>query len=45
VELHLEASQKVKDNTQDYLVTDGHGSSSNDNDPQEEQKTSIVAGR
>jgi hypothetical protein len=45
VELQVEASQRVQDNTQDQPVTDVHDSSSDDDDPQEEQNTSIAAGR
>jgi hypothetical protein len=45
VELQVEASQSVRDNTQDQPVIDVHDSSSDDDDPQEEQETSIAAGR
>jgi hypothetical protein len=45
VELQMEVSQRVRDSTQDQHVTNVHGSSSEDNNPQEEQETNIVAGR
>ncbi|GLT72015.1 hypothetical protein SLA2020_439880 [Shorea laevis] len=45
VELQVEASQMVQDGTQDQPVTDGHGSGSFDDDPQEEQDISIATGR
>jgi hypothetical protein len=45
LELQVEASQRVRDNTQDQPITDVHDSSSNDDDLQEEQETSIAAGR
>jgi hypothetical protein len=45
VELQVKVSQKVRDTTQHQPVTNGHGSSSNDDDPQEEQDISIAAGR
>jgi len=45
VELQVEVSQRVQDSTQDQPVTDVHGSSSEDDDPQKEQETSIAVGR
>jgi hypothetical protein len=45
VELQVEVSQRVRDSIQDQQVSDGYGSSPDDDDPQEDQETSIAAGR
>jgi hypothetical protein len=44
VELQVEDSQRVQDGTQAQPILDSHGSDSDD-DPQEEQETSIATGR
>jgi hypothetical protein len=44
VELQVEDSQRVQDGTQAQPILDNHGSDFDD-DPQEEQETSIAAGR
>jgi hypothetical protein len=44
VELQVEDSQRVQDDTQDHSIIDNHGSDYDD-DPQEEQETNIAAGR
>jgi hypothetical protein len=41
----VEASQRVQNSTQDRPVTDVHGSSFDDDGPQEEQEYNIVMGR
>jgi hypothetical protein len=45
VKLQVEASQRVRDSTQDQPVIDDHGSNYDDDDPQVEQETSIAASR
>jgi hypothetical protein len=39
------SSQRVQDGTRDQPVKDGHGCNSDNDDPQEEQDTSIATGR
>jgi hypothetical protein len=41
----VEASQRVQNSTRDQPVVNGHGSNSDDDDPQEEQETNIVTNR
>lgn len=45
VELQVEASQRVQDDTQDQTVTDGQGSGFDDGNPLEEQNTNILTRR
>jgi hypothetical protein len=41
----VKASQRVRDDTRDEAVADGHSSSCNDDDLQEEQESNIETGR
>jgi hypothetical protein len=45
VEFQVKDSQRVQDGTQDQPIIDSHGFDFDDDDPQEEQETSIAASR